>query len=484
MLLSLGIVLVAGAFGLATLAKRYLHSDAFRQLLSQRTSRALGVEGEFARLSWSDASVYSQHYRGQGRGPIKDIDAQGIRATVDFGSFKREAWEVNGVSLDRVALAFDLGAGAEPSSPLGGEPDSPAKSFWWRWIPQKVDVSSIEIAELDYRSRGDELSIVGQDLRVTLSPLTGEDAWSLHGYGGSIKLGQMDPLAVDDFQVRLRGGDIFITDAGFKVLGHAMLTTQGDIGFHAGKLVLRSRLDYLRGDRVLRPDWRQRLLGTIHAEFETRGSFQDAVVLSHSGKVHLKNGILMALPVLEKLAEYTGTERFRRLVLAQASADFSLTDNVLEMKEISIRSDGLLQANGRLTVRDPFAKNRSRPISGTFRVGVVRDALKWLPGAEKRVFSEEKSGYLWTTMHIGGMLEAPLEDLSPRLSRAAVAETVQAVPQTALDLGRGLLDTASDVLGPETGGPLENLGDELLDGADAVIREGLRMVPLLGLEPQ
>ncbi|MGY8688136.1 MAG: hypothetical protein ACKVHP_10425, partial [Verrucomicrobiales bacterium] len=231
-------------------------------------------------------------------------------------------------------------------------------------------------------------------------------------------------------------------------------------------------------------DWKQRLLGTIQADIETKGSYRETQALKHKGTVRLKNGILMALPVLEKLADYTRTERFRRLVLNEAMADIRLEEDEIQLEKLFIRSDGLLQVTGSLTVGHPFDDTSPRPLSGVLEVGVVRDVLKWLPGVEKRVFKQERLGYMWTTMRVGGTVEAPTEDLTPRLGQALVVGTIEVVPETAIGAGRGLLNVASGVLGPDAGGLLDQVGNEVLDNADGVIKEGLGMVPMLDLGAQ
>ena len=62
--------------------------------------------------------------------------------------------------------------------------------------------------------------------------------------------------------------------------------------------------------------------------------------------------------------------------------------------------------------------------------------------------------------------------------------TIEVVPETAIGAGRGLLNVASGVLGPDAGGLLDQVGNEVLDNADGVIKEGLGMVPMLDLGAQ
>ena len=460
------------------LAKRYLKSDAFREFLAGKVSRLLQVEGEFAPFSWTDASVYSESFLGRGKNAVETIEAQGIRTTIDFSSFRSEAWEVEEVTINRVNLA--VGAlQRQEASPLPTAP--PSRGFLSRWIPQKVAIKGIEIAELDGRWVGESSEAHASNLNVALVPMNGDDGWQLQVQGGELRVADQEPMRLERLHARVRPGEFFITDAGLEVLDHASLTTSGDVNVDRGRLTLRSRLDKLRGDRIWREDWKQRILGTLYADIKTEGRFGSESRLTHTGSVGLKNGTLMALPVLEKLANHTRTERFRRLVLDKAEADFILKGNRLQLNNLLLQSDGLLRVEGSIEVDQAFSKSKSRSLTGVLQVGVVHDVLKWLPGAEKRVFTEARSGFLWTTMRVGGTVEAPAEDLSPRLGKAAVEETAEAVPEAALETSRNLLDAATGLLGPTTGGAIDDVGDELIDQAEGVLQQGLRFVPMLDL---
>lgn len=465
--------------GVATiLAKRYLRSDAFREFLASKVSRVLQVDGEFAPFSWTDASFYSDYFMGRGENAVQKVEAQGIRTTIDFSSFKREAWDVEEITINRVVLAL----GSSQSNQMIPPPALPSsRGFLARLIPQKVALKGIQIADFECQWRGEGGDAKASDLVVALTPMSGDDGWQLHVQNGELRLADYEPMHLERLHARLRPGEFFITDAGLEILNHASLTTAGDVNLERGQLTLRSRVDKLRGDRIWREDWKQRILGTLYADIKTEGRFGSETKLTHTGSVGLENGMLMALPVLEKLANHTKTERFRRLVLDKAEADFVLKEDRLWLENLLIQSDGLLRVEGSIQVDHAFSKAGSRPLIGVLEIGVVHDVLKWLPGAEKRVFTEGRSGFLWTTMRLGGTVEAPEEDLSPRLGKAAIEETIEAVPEAAIETSRTLLDTATGLLGPNAGSAIDDAGDQLIDQAEGVIQEGLRLVPMLDL---
>ena len=71
---------------------------------------------------------------------------------------------------------------------------------------------------------------------------------------------------------------------------------------------------------------------------------------------------------------------------------------------------------------------QNRRLDGTRRLGATPKYLEWLPKAE-RVFSRQRDGYLWTTVNLAGTLQAPKEDLSPR-----VAELLKKSPGAAVGI--------------------------------------------------
>jgi len=55
-----------------------------------------------------------------------------------------------------------------------------------------------------------------------------------------------------------------------------------------------------------------------------------------------------------------------------------------------------------------------RSVRGTIKLGLTRQSLDWLPNPEE-VFTQKRSGYLWTIVHLSGTIDEPKQDLSPRI---------------------------------------------------------------------
>lgn len=491
--LPLGVVTLMVALGLGAVAwvKAYVRGEAFREQLSRQVSGALGVDGSFSPLAWEDDSVYSDGFvpDGESQAPAgRQIDAQGIRAKIDWSSFRQAAWRVPEVVIQRLQFDADTAAPAQVTSVAVESNDSSGgKSIWSRWLPQSVDLGVVRAEDFNLTLHASGKPVLtARGLPIEFSAGGEARAWDiLARSGGELTIADKKPLPVEGMSLRYRSGDWYLNALRLAPTETAKLTVDGE-STATGKFRFDSKFQGVRAGDVVAADWRQRLVGRIDGEIKSTGAWKIRKQAVHEGEVKLNEGVLTALPVLDKLAEHTRSDRFRRLVMDQAEFKFTYLGPGKEREksllsiELEVVSDRLLKITGRIEVANVLDSEGARPLSGVLLVGVDREVLKWLPGAEERVFTSAKGGYLFTTMRLGGTLDALEEDLSPRLRRAAVVETVGAVPGTAIDVGRGVLDTTAGLLGRPLGGALEDLGKGVLDQADGVVESGLQMVPLLG----
>jgi hypothetical protein len=76
-------------------------------------------------------------------------------------------------------------------------------------------------------------------------------------------------------------------------------------------------------------------------------------------------------------------------------------------------------------------------LRGTVELGVARRLLDWLPEANE-VFPREHDGYLWTTVHLSGTIDAPRQDLSERIMEALKAHPTAALTLFLRQIGAAL----------------------------------------------
>jgi hypothetical protein len=86
--------------------------------------------------------------------------------------------------------------------------------------------------------------------------------------------------------------------------------------------------------------------------------------------------------------------------------------------------------------------------------------MRWIPGAERLVFTEDREGFLWTPMKLTGTLAEPKEDLSARLIAAAGEAVISELPTSVLDAAQGMLKGEG---GKPASGDLIDQGKKVID---------------------
>jgi hypothetical protein len=120
---------------------------------------------------------------------------------------------------------------------------------------------------------------------------------------------------------------------------------------------------------------------------------------------------LQNLPLLDRLAAFSGSPQFTHLPLDEISGKFEWSQSSLVVTGFLLESKGFLRVESDRVIS-------GEKLSGTFRVGVSSPVLRWLSATGDRVFTAERDGYVWTEVKIEGAAEDPREDLSERLAAA------------------------------------------------------------------
>jgi hypothetical protein len=284
-------------------------------------------------------------------------------------------------------------------------------------------------------------------------------------------------FSIQKATLRLVNDRVQVNDATLKWKEQAEITLRGssrlaeewEVFAHASRVPLREFLSAY---------WQPRLTGLLSGDAEVRGRAGEAAI-TWKADVVLSDGVLTGLPVLEKLATYTRAERFKRVVLDVAKAHVSPVQGGYRFENIIVRSNGLLRLEGML-------KLVNEQIEGTFMLGVTPETLRWIPGAESRVFIESNPqgppGLLWTHLRIEGPLTAPQEDLSSRLLGAAGMSLVFDTPGAILEKGTDVL------LKPILGEEVSKAPSQILNGTSKTIEQGVKagtnllnkVVPIFG----
>ncbi|MGH7936799.1 MAG: hypothetical protein ACREF8_07300, partial [Chthoniobacterales bacterium] len=160
--------------------------------------------------------------------------------------------------------------------------------------------------------------------------------------------------------------------------------------------------------------------------------------LTH-GDVHvtadlrLIDGQIESVPLLDRLASFTGYKRFRQVPLTRGSVAVTRAAGTTTLKNLIVESAGLLRVEGSCQIiRDQ--------IHGELQLGLAPEILHAIPGAEAHVFTVTRGGYAWAALRLTGPMAHPHEDLSARLAAAAAGELLKNPKKTLRDLSKTLRD--------------------------------------------
>jgi hypothetical protein len=339
-----------------------------------------------------------------------------------------------------------------------------------RWLPQRTEIGEVTAQDLEIKPAGGLPGVAISGMKVSAKPTPNEEAWLLRGSDGTLTLpGLTTPFKMDSASARIDADALTLSDAVSHWLGDSEVTGRGTLPFTSTKpWHFSGHLARLDLRNILTPDWNQKLSGVLEGDYEASAAPPSDILLK--GSLILKNGVVQGLPVLERVSDFTHTDRFRRVVLDEATWNIERLGNTTKITNLILQSNGLMRVEGGMTI-----KNRN--LEGTFLVGVSPETLRWMPGAQAHVFTEPhpsgSPGFVWTHVRLAGNLDRGLsEDLSNRL--------LAAMGRSLIDAPLDAAQTGVDMLG-NTGGAVLKSGEGVIDKADDVVKKGVDTVK--GLVP-
>ena len=436
-LAALPVLLFGGYFAARAWVDSYLRSEEFRRFVSSATARTLKAEGEFAPLHFTGMNIYSDGFKARGseQAVFSTFAIDQIRADLSLRRWRERVWQVDRVEAQRVEMHLDGSRITLPETPAGSHARIPAIGSGW--LPNRVEIANASVREVNIAWDAGSLR------RVNVVANQKDGAWEITGSGGRIEHGKLP--GVDAIAMRLvyRAPSLFLQSAEFRQGATGSLTAEGEVRF-GEQIDLHAKLADIDIAPFLNEDWRLRLHGKLAGEVRVQSALPSKNPPVISGSLRLESGQVEALPVLNEIADFTMLQRYRRLTLNKASADFRQENGTLRATNFIMESAGLMRVEGAFTI----VKGN---IDGVFQVGVAASSLALVPGAQERVFTETRGGYVWTPMHLQGPLDSPGEDLSPRLiaaAKGAVIEKVESTVKGAIETGRDVIKGTLDRLMP------------------------------------
>ena len=409
-LLYLGLVFVlvvlGGLIWFSAWVTGYLHSEAFRQLAAGKTGNALHARVNFGPFQWTRDSVFVDHLdsEGEGNSPVVSLDANELRASLNWRSLLGGVWRIDRIDMLQLNASFlPSTASKRPSPPSAPLP--PAPSGIAALLPQKFEIDEIAVgnANVKFSFFSEEEFLSATNVRLLARSDSG--GWAFSGEGGALTVPLAGKLGITDYRARLQGDALFITESHFSVGNSGKVSLAGQVGSGTKFNLAWNQLDVAH---FVSSEWKSRLSGSFSGSSILQPAEDGGWKVS--GQFKLSEGQLQNLPLLDRLATFSGSPEFAHLSIDEISGKCEWSQSTLVVTGFLLESKGLLRVESDRVV---FGEGK---ISGSIRVGVGSQALRWLPGTTDRVFTAERDGYLWTKVKLDGSSADPHEDLSERLT--------------------------------------------------------------------
>ena len=420
------VLLVVAVIGARWWLAHYLQGEKFRQLISDKTSTAMHARGEYLPLHWQGSTASSDGFYATGLpgSPLDEVRADMLRADLDWSGVFQKKFRVDGMEIQRLKVRF-IAPTAMQGTPIGTAASSPATQG------ARVELGPIRVQEanLQWPMSGGATGVLRRTAMMVESK---DNGWEVAVTGGELAMMSWPVLKVEQARLRSQRETLFVTESRVRLTDGGVAMATGELHFEGTReFNAIVRFEDVPVANWVPEDWRGKLIGQASGESRVRGRLEQSGGPAAEGTISLLNGRLQALPMLDKIAIFTQTEQFRRIDLQKATAEFSWKDGRLDVKKLLMESTGLLRVEGGCVVE-------KETIDGIFDVGVSADTLRWLPGARGRVFTVDRSGYLWTKVKVTGPLKNIKEDLSDRLVMAAGKEVFEGTKNT-LEKGAQML---------------------------------------------
>jgi len=449
--------ILGGAVGYG-LIRSYLHSDAFRVLLSNQVSDALEVDGAFAPLRWDGLAARAGRFEGVGEGQLLAIRADDVRTEISLDGFRDGYWLLKGSAVRNLEVTFDARSG-EDDPPIAdldvSTPALPEVEKSSGWLPSELRYDTVNVENFSATAVLDHGELQLKNHRILARSVAGSDSVNIEARGGTITtpMEWLPELRMEELNARYLDGSVFLTSARFGVFNTGSLDAAGEWDEASGAYVFQGKVTGIACEDLLNDDWARRLTGRVLLDYtvEDRGEGPRA-----RGTFEVREGVLTALPLLDSLSAYADTQRFRTLTLHEARSDWEWVDGRFVFTNIRFTSEGLVRILGTLAIGD------DGELDGSFRLGLAPGTLSRIPGAETVVFQPGDHGLLWTTLRVSGTLDKPNEDLTNRLIAAAGMRMFEILPES----GERVLRNTRTLLGELPQGAVERALDVLGRGKD------------------
>ncbi len=448
----------------------YFESDAFRQSSEDSINEALPILHTELKdnLSIDGNSIALSNFAMAAEKYAQSLSLGKLSVDINRFALLKRRLHIESAEMDKLEVQLDLNQLFAVIPKSSGKSNFLSRDDWQldELISRRTSMDLV-IGEGDYTYK---------DFTLRAKPKTANKKnWTINLSGGELQtpLFLLEKAQVHSGVVDIKPDTISLKDAQLSVKP-GELKAQALYKTKTKDWVCRLHATEAPIASLLNDDWKKRISGKLDARVQIKGKGGKLDILN--GEVSVLNGIVEALPVLEKI-EIADTYPYRHMEVQQATATVlypysSAQKNIIRawlIDKIHIESSGKLIVKGHLIIKD------DRGLSGTLRIGfprMVTNALTYTPTlVEQQILSQpDESGISWVTVNISGTLDSPREDLSARVKSLLGGALMQQTGK-AIDGAKELLGQAASVF---TGGAKEQKDEKEDNKPDSLIEHGLK----------
>ena len=422
----------------------YLSGDDFKSFIEKRAAREMKVDVvSLSPLEWGGSSLTTKSMKAQGGETIQKLEISNLEAEVNRPAILDRHFEVSNIHADSVSIHLVKPDHSKPAipEPTDGEPlplpskenssesltnesDPATKKIshspnWWKEhiLPTKYSLNKASINKINLIYEDGQKAYSLNNVKLTITPEPNNQEYRILLQGGEFSLPhelaskgtiqsallryRPDRVSASDFRITLDNGGYLDIEGEYSVPEKSWWTS----------IVVRD----IKCADLLPQDWKQKIEGVVQGTARVKKEI--GMSPEASGSVKIDKGVLTALPILDTMAAFTGTSKFRRIQFNNIEANYNYQDETIHIKDIVLSSEGLLRVEGNITI------DKDKTLRGQLKIGMLPGILSNIPGAEEKIFLSEnnqgKMGLLWANVNLSGTTDHPREDLSARLITAA-----------------------------------------------------------------
>ncbi len=361
----------------------YLKSGKFKRLIETKISQNLNVEGEFDKFNWSGTSLNSNEFsaKGYADNPLSKIRVNGIRANINLGAIKNKTWEVSSVDINQLNFLIDE-SDKKFSNPYKNRVNEfdQNESNWFKklFFPNKLIFKSFRVNNINFDFNNYPLTILGRGISLNAEESSVLNSYKIKAFNGGVWIDDFPKLLLKEGHFRNVGNKIIMDSFDFNLFDESRARLFGEIiASKSPSLDIECKLSDLPADKILPEDWIKKLKGLINIDINIDGSVDNPII---QGSAQLINGSLEALPILERIDEFLGTSKFRRLALNE----FNITYSVGKSRSVNIDQFYSL-THGTVCLTGIFSYKNQKIDSGKYMIGITPETLKWLTLSKKEI---------------------------------------------------------------------------------------------------